>query len=116
MLYDPLNDYDEVGKALRRAASYIEEHGHLKGRFEEREGGPVCILGAIGMVTVGTSCIYLTYGKHDEKRLADECEQILSKKISYRHVPAWNDDPRRTKDEVIELLYKVAEEHKLAKV
>src|SRR5882672_7633267 len=114
MFYNPLNVYNEIGQTLLKAADYIEEYGHHKGGYEWVSNS-VCIFGAIGMVTVGTACIYSAKGKQTEKNLAVRCERALYDKVR-AHVPRWNDAAERTKEDVIGLLRKVAEEHKLVKV
>jgi|SRR5882762_3539257 len=81
---------------LLAAASYIREHGWIQGRMEENSGGRVCMLGSLIAVT----------GQWDT---ADEKLKLYHRGIRARcSVEDWNDDPRRTKDQVIRALEQVA--------
>jgi hypothetical protein len=79
----------EAQKTLQAAANYIEQHGWCQNAAETEAG--VCALHAI----------FLCGGRapfHAERTL----EQRLGRSIVY-----WNDDPARTKEEVIAELRRI---------
>ncbi len=87
---------DEEGawrKALLDAADYIECQGWSQGGGDSR-GGPVCMVGAITTV-----CVY----SKPYTRAIDELKRMLN-----AHLMEWNNQPGRTKDEVISALRRCA--------
>ena len=85
---------------LLAAANYIREHGWIQDRIEEYSGGRVCMLGSL---------IAVTGQWGDRADTADEKLKLYHRGIRARcSVEDWNDDPRRTKDQVIRALEQVA--------
>jgi hypothetical protein len=120
MLYDPLNDYNEVGQTLVKSARYIEEHGHAQSKLWCN--GRVCVLGALSAIIYGhtTHDIY-----SDDNDLAHKCKEALkdalnsinfkayykSRPVSVFQITDFNDS--HSKKEVVDMIYKAAEKHKV---
>lgn len=85
---------------LLAAASYIREHGWIQDWMEMDATGEVCIMGSLIAVT----------GEWGERvDMAGEKLILHHRGIRARcSVEDWNDDPRRTKDQVIRALEQVA--------
>lgn len=85
---------------LKDAAAYIEEKGWHQGSIVNARTGTVCTLGAIKAVTCG-----LYAAQCDEEGIS--AVDLLKDRIrpaGYFMVSHWNDQPKRTKDEVLSLL------------
>lgn len=77
---DPVN-------ILRRAKAYIERHGWTQGSLSK--GSRVCVLGALGAVSLGGGPSYT------------KALDLFSHVTNSPSIPAWNDDKRRKKTEVL---------------
>lgn len=119
MLYDLMNDYDEMGKAFIKAANYVEEHGLHKGGYQHPFNGSVCSLGALNISLTGVP----TFGNQDKSTnsLSIECEREMVSYVTDRYssnfgVVGWNDCHERTVEDVIGMFRELASHHKLVKV
>lgn len=88
---------DEV---LEKAAEYIAEHGWHQGSAYKYGIGidfpAACAVGAVSRVTGGSRY--------------DDALDFLSAQVGGVYVPLWNDDPARTKEEVIETMREAAQQ------
>lgn len=130
MLHNPLNDYNEVGQTLIKAANYMDEHGHCKHILEDHTGR-VCLIGALYSVIFDSpnpswiginseqvdcfdACIESLYSKNlQDNKIRQDYESPTS---SHTSLVDWNNDKDRKKDEVVALFRAVAEDHKLVPV
>lgn len=87
-----------MNEDLLKAAEYMSEHGWCQGDLEDADGR-VCVAGAIKAVVRGkdrnlrsTSAV-ISLHEYLVKEYGDNCAAIS--------IPAWNDDPDRTVEEVI---------------
>lgn len=80
-------------KTLLDAADYMERNGHCQGAYQR--DGAVCVLGAI---------IKTTDGRFDRSSAAIE----LCKYLHIHDLPRWNDQPGRTKAEVVDVMRECA--------
>jgi hypothetical protein len=78
---------------LLKAAQYIREHGWCQHRMEDTDGR-VCLVGAIKR-TLGMSLDSLVFGIEFNK---------MDTFIGDKDLGGWNDNPSRTKEEVIAAL------------
>lgn len=83
---------DADGEILMRAAAYLERNGWLQERWGHEKNGPRCLLGAIAAVTE-------TRYVSSRDRLGDGPRTLI----------AWNNDPARTKAEVVSRLRAAAQ-------
>lgn len=111
MLQKPDWDLNEVGKTLWAAANYMEEHGHVKGVLRD-EQGRVCLLGAINMVVFGKESMH-SRAAYDDPNITVRCKasravkDLLRDKLGTEYIYGevyWNNQPERTKDEVVQVL------------
>jgi hypothetical protein len=103
MLYDKrwdekLPQVDDIGRDLLAAADYIEEHGWCQGR--PYLGESACVIGAVNIVTNGDKRLFET------DRLRHAMERVH--KTLGGSAISWNDNPTRTKEEVVSALRKAA--------
>ncbi len=89
MLYDPRWTADPISRTLRRAADMIERQGWCQGQWADKHGR-VCIMGALGDT------------ESDPAAFCAACHR-LSTHLGQR-LSMWNDEPGRTKDEVLAML------------
>lgn len=95
-----MKDYE----VLEAAAEYIEQHGWIKYRASNNDGN-VCTLGALASVcgwerSMNYSAV---------PRLLDYQEaQGLLQNIIHSSIGEWNDEPKRTEQEVLDTLQKAA--------
>ncbi len=106
MLYNPKYDLSEVSKKLLDAADLLEEKGWIQNSYQNDNG--YCVLGAISQVTTGKP----DWGKYcnlDENfdDLKSKCSFYI-KSFLNEHPGDWNDNSKRTKKEVIDMLRKAA--------
>lgn len=80
-------------KALLDAANHIEAHGWCQ-RQSSRNDGATCMIGAIAKV-----CVY----SKPYTRAIGQLHRLVGK-----WPEKWNDQPERTKEEVIAMLHKAA--------
>ncbi len=83
---------DPITRILLDAADYIEQNGLNKGEYygrtiRGRELRPACVLGAI-------------------RAFSDDEDLVKAAMAHFRHsivipIPVWNDDPKRTAEEVV---------------
>lgn len=94
-------------EALLTAASFIQQRGWCQGRFT-RGDGALCALGALQKAT-----IFDPNAKHAASAYTAATE-LLSRHLGFKDgdvgcsVPGWNDDPERTKEEVVAALQSAA--------
>src|SRR5882672_9738094 len=110
-------DLNEVGKTLNKAADIMDELGQAKYVTEAKDGS-VCIQGAIYIILSGDAH---TPGEHED--LATQCFKVLRKQLppvgdhvgwsAAGDVCHWNNDARRTKDEVVNFMREVARTQKV---
>ena len=81
-------------EVLKEAAQIIEEHGWVQGK-PGRPGEGYCMVGAIQEVSGFTPCLITAVG--------------LVRSITQEDLAYWNDQPGRTKEEVLHVLRKAAE-------
>jgi|SRR5882672_582031 len=123
MLYDPKNDYDDIGKTLLKTADYLEEHGHCKGSFSDLQGR-VCLYGALNIVIYGISNRHnMSVGRFNSLKTETVLWYSCSEAIVEAHIKLtrdiegsvvdWNDAVDRTPDQVIDLVRFAAEKHKV---
>lgn len=92
MLYDPskAKPVDAAGWILWNAADYIEAHGWCQGTI--KVGVRVCAMGALSE----------SIGDRNHVIAQDAVNRLTARVGTY--VAQWNDDPGRTKEEVIAAL------------
>jgi len=118
MLYDPMKDYDEVGRTLLKAAKYMDEHGHCKGTLENSKGA-VCAYGALNTALFGQADItsrewdVIHQNSPEQMILETQCTTALLDETDDLLISTWNDEPDRTKEQVIDLFKRAAEKHKV---
>lgn len=104
MLYDPrwkeakapVKELEPWRQWFLKAAEYIRTHGWCK--YQARaDDGRVCTMGAL----------YYVCPKNHHEDARDHLEKFLGKQAS-QGIPAWNDTPGRTKEEVIAALESAA--------
>ncbi len=97
MLYDPkwkeAKVLDEVGEGLLKAAKYIEDHGWCQNTVED-EKGQVCIIGALDYAGLRRLGWVTASGR-------------VTKAVGSNFIN-WNNHPKRTKQEVINILKQAA--------
>lgn len=110
-----------VSEVLECAANYIDAHGLLKGRFAERpypddgDWGKCCTRGAIGLCASGNPLGGDEWGLGGEARRTFYdylCKSRFRFRIS--SVGVWNDQPSRTKEQVVRHLRIAAKKAKEA--
>ena|SRR5713226_7489231 len=120
MLYDPIHDYDEVGRTLLKAANYIDEHGQCKGRLQDANGA-VCAYGALHATLFGKADIspdewdIILQNTPEQHRLESLCSMALLNETETL-LSVWNDASSRTKDEVTDMFRRAAEKHKIISI
>lgn len=107
---------------LRCAARYLELHGWTQGVYyrvtHDTLLPPACAAGAIGMAAHGR-CIFLPHdekakpGVRDYTRALDALSDFLdlNGETGYNDPLDWNDDPRRTAEQVIATLRAAADDY-----
>jgi len=78
---------------LEGAADIMEQRGHCQGRFED-EGGRICTANAVA----------LACGCHPHMVFYSPEGQALTKFLRCGDICAWNNEPGRTKQEVVDAL------------
>src|ERR1700743_232556 len=82
-----------------RAIQVINERGHTKYRYEDRDGG-VCMKGALHVALTGRSeSCWLPQGVYE----------LLQTATGSRGIVAWNDEPGRPADDVFHAFKRAAE-------
>lgn len=101
----------EAGALARQAAAVIEVRGWNQGSFEA-DSGEVCIRGAFNMAyrttSAGPSCLAETTFSLWLKDLG--VIQKSSNGYYGNRLAEWNDEPGRTREEILAYLNKFAEE------
>lgn len=90
---------DADGEVLRRAADIIERRGWCQNDYQD--GAAVCILGALRLAITGNTDNHSDRVHNPAERLAKNLGQAPW---------VWNDEPGRTKEEVIAALRSAAEQ------
>lgn len=92
------------GDVLLKAVEAIGALGWGRAVFQDGTGGPVCALGAIGIVVSDYA------GGFEETELGARATHLLADEVGCEtyEIPDWNDDPARTKEEVIDAMTKAA--------
>jgi len=90
---------DEVGQCLMRAAQIIRERGWCQGVACD-ETGAVCLVGAIYDIREKAADIPYEFAK-SEPEPAYSAYKIMERR---NQIGPWNDEPRRTAEEVIAAL------------
>lgn len=91
-------------KALLEAARLIEVHGHQKGNYGRPDIG-FCLSGAIWWAITKHPRRNME-GNGDENLLYAEAVQLVFDDVA-QPVGVWNDNPARTKTEVVDMLRRV---------
>lgn len=91
-----------VAEVLNEAAEYIEEHGHWK-RVYFGPAGEACAMGAI-VRGIDPAARRPQDFPSAEYRLWDSAVEAVEGAVGVMLIDLWNDDPRRTKDEVVAAL------------
>lgn len=94
-----------VKDTLNRAADLIEKYGHIKGQLGNVKIG-MCAHGALFAAAGGGENFYevnVALGKHLGLR------GIGYRGVDYFDIPAWNNAPERTKEEVITAMRETAD-------
>lgn len=90
-------ELDRVSRLLLKAADIMEVGGHCKGMAQD--GAAHCLSGAVSQAAFGFGSWGLWHGHNEAfERVRASIEDPIS----------WNDDPARTKDEVVAKLRAVA--------
>lgn len=101
----------DVQKVCNEAADLIEEKGWCQGQYED-DGGRHCLLGAVSKADADLQSI-LRCPENEWKRRAiisalggrlgwqERPEYVLT---GWNALTTWNDDPKRTQEEVVALL------------
>ncbi len=100
---------------LQEAADYLAEHGWCQGNFFENNdesldvcagrGNAACAIGALHAVRVRKLRVL---GVPVYTGIVGDAAGLLSTYLDYIPVPAWNDDPERTAEDVILALRRAA--------
>jgi hypothetical protein len=90
---------------LEKAAEELEKHGWTKGHFGTAKG-PKCASGAIRFVSTGRPSNY-PWNSREASQALLELERSLPQ-MGHSTLVSWNDAPRRTAKQVIELFRKTA--------
>ncbi|KPI09908.1 hypothetical protein OV450_3399 [Actinobacteria bacterium OV450] len=97
---------------LDEAVHVIERDGWHQGRLTSGNAstGPVCALGAITRAATGNAFNYTGEADAAANRLGAHIVEACSIEDSswWQNIPAWNDDPARTKEDVILALKQAA--------
>lgn len=97
-----LTELDDASRLLLRAADIIESHGWCQNSYTSA-GGKLCLLGAVKVARGLTP-----EDAEDTEALVERaCERVYVS-LGLRRVHIWNDEPGRTKEEVIAKLRSVA--------
>jgi hypothetical protein len=118
----------EVSQAWRDAALYLERHGWTQRIAYRLANGdnanptpPACAIGAIGMAVYGQPLDDLHTPDHPEAAFFNWVEGLFEDYLDLAGyltgepphrglgIGEWNDDPRRTADEVIDMLRTAAD-------
>src|SRR5258706_912892 len=99
----PKNSARDAGRLMRQAAKVLEDREWLQGTLQS--GNAFCMRGAIYFALCGNSSPRFPH------RLATVTEILFSKWVETPSVMGFNDHIGRTKEEVLETMYKFAEEH-----
>jgi hypothetical protein len=94
MLYDRRKDLPAGNLVLLEAADLLRERGWCQHFLSD--GGRFCAEGAIRKAAEGT------LAKTSLKFI--QARGLLKKHLGAKYIAVWNDDPRRTKKQVIEAL------------
>lgn len=99
----------QVAADLRAAADVLERDGWIRGSLHKLAscGGGHCALGAIHVAT-GVVDDWGEEAQTAYQRAAD-AERLLTRHLNIGPLPAWNDRPGRTADEVIAALRDAAD-------
>lgn len=105
MLYDPKWASPEVKlepwqKVCLKAAELLEQHGWTQGAAKNIQTGAMCAAGAMYYANKDLA--------HPLDYYADARYHFL-KAVKAQNIPAWNDMPERTKEEVISTLRNLAQ-------
>lgn len=94
-----------LAQVYRRAHRTIVDRGWFQGDFVGPRGC-VCIIGALSVAIGGAP----TQIPEADPQLFEQAWTFLETLIDSRSIARWNDDTRRTEDEVFALLNRAAEE------
>lgn len=95
-------ELDAANQLLLKAASVLEKRGLWKHWFAEPGGIRLCMIGALRVAQHGKPEV-ANYG------VGDIARRRLRAKLGPDDAPAqWNDEPERTKEEVVAMLRAVA--------
>lgn len=101
---------EQIADDLDAAADILITDGWCQNGFSDDEGR-VCALGAIGRATLGDAYPFLVDKPADQReRYYVACWEISEQVPHHNHVPIWNDDPKRTEDDVHDLLRDTAKQ------
>ncbi len=102
----PLQPPEKWRLILRRAADVLDDARWIQGMPTDRAGG-YCLLGAISLVAYGRMC---SFGpKSNARRAVEAVSRYIGEPPDFR-IWVWNDEPGRTKQEVIATLRAAAEQ------
>ena len=87
-----------------KAADIIEERGWHQGWFSRGLGGPVCALGAMNLALGGAFASECVNGSEPYVEELDKAARRKARKKTVQSISAWNDNPHRTKQQVVDLL------------
>lgn len=96
----------ELADVYEKAAEYLEEYGWIQGEAGE-PGSARCMVGAMSSA-LGFSFFLSPLQRPVLDKARNFAEQVLEIWDSYATLAYWNDDPSRTKDEVINVLHGLA--------
>ena len=103
-----------ISDVLSRAADAIQERGHCKGNFVDAAGN-LCVAGALylaaGLPVVGIAKPRDGWDAAKSYADADEAAAAFRRYVG-SSVYTWNDQPERTKEEVVAALRAAAEQHR----
>jgi hypothetical protein len=93
MLYDRRKDLPVANWTLLQAADVLRERGWCQHSLSD--GGRFCAEGAIREAVDGTLA---------KTSPLDRARGLLKKHLGVKYIAVWNDDPGRTKEQVIDAL------------
>ncbi|OII61170.1 hypothetical protein BJP40_06485 [Streptomyces sp. CC53] len=105
-----MSNQEEIRNILREAARIIERDGWHQGDFfrDDPKTGPVCALGALRRAIASSASGEAVSGKL-YCEAAGLVEKAASEVIPRVVLPAWNDAPERTAEDVILALKRAAD-------
>ncbi len=96
-------DYSDadIAAAIRSGIDYINTYGWRQGSFPAKFGQPACMMQSVRFAD--EQYTWWTLGMKAQERLYYQAQVRF-----HQHAAEWNDDPQRTKQEVLAFMNSVA--------